>query len=825
MRRFLFCIFSLFSIYGYSQVGGFGGGGPIGYGKISGFIIDSITQKPLAYANVVVREALEDKELDGVLSEENGGFRFKELKNMKYEIVISYLGYESKIIGPFKVNKDNPDHQLGKILISESISELDAVTVVGQKDLIENKIDRMVYNAERDITSKGGNAADVLRRTPMLTVDLEGNVSLRGSTNIRMLINGKPSSIMSSSVADALKMIPADVIQKVEVITQPGAKYDADGTAGIINIVTKTKKMNGVSGSINASAGTRSNFLGSNISLRTGKIGFTGNLGGHLWRGVSESYTTRENFTGPINSALTQTGTGKNIGGGMFAQIGADYDIDDKNSLTGSVRFPFHLFSNKNTLLTEQGIQPQPLLFDFERESEVLNRNIGSDLSVDYRRTFDKDSDREFSISSQYSFNNRTSDYSTDQFDVNHLLNYSEKGPNLSDNKELTFAADYLHPISKKVNFEIGLKSILRNVISDIYYDTLQIASGAYLRDQSRNNYLDYDQNVASAYSQLTFPIIKDLTARAGLRYEQTFIKGNLQEGNGFKNEYRNWFPSGLISYQLKDKSTLKLSYTRRISRPSMFYLNPYINYNDPTNISYGNPELDPELTESFELGYNWNKDIKNINISVYHKITNDLIDNYRFVDSIGRTNATYNNLATNYSSGVSINGGIMKLGKIILNSTFNLYYQKLVSEQLEGLKNDAFSFSMHMFGNVNVSPVWGITVFSFFNSPKLTTQGKQATWFAYNIGVRRDLWKKKGGVSLGIDNPFHKRMKLKTEFRSSEFSYNSTNDFEGWGLRASIDYRFGKMEFGNSSKKKRKGSLNDDLKQGESDGGGGGAR
>jgi ferric enterobactin receptor len=662
-----------------------------------------------------------------------------------------------------------------------------------------------------------------LRRTPLLTVDLEGNVSMRGSSNIRILINGKPSTIMSSNVADALKMIPSDIIEKVEVITNPGAKYDAEGTGGIVNIVTKTKKIQGVSGSIHASAGTKSSSLGTNLSVRMGKFGMNANVGGYFWRGTGESNIDRENLLTTVNPYFKQVGTSSNYGGGMYGQIGADYDINSKNSLSLTTRFPLNLFHSDNGVTTYGGTTQSSLPFLFRRESDALNRTIGTDLNLDYKRTYGKDSEREFGVSAQYSYSNRKSEYETDQFDEFHILNYNENSPNLGKNKELTFAVDYLHPVTKSINFEIGAKTILRNVFSDIYYDTLDIANNQYLRDHSRDNIFDYDQDVAAAYSQITFPITENLKARAGLRYEHTFIQGLTEaDGNDFENDYASWIPSGLVSYTLKDKSTLKLSYSRRIQRPSMFYLNPYINYNDPTNISYGNPELNPELTESFELSYSFTKDVKNATISVYHKITNDLIDNYRFVDAEGRTNSTYNNLATGYSSGMSINAGIMKLGKIILNSTINLYYQKINSDQYKGVKNDAFSYSLNGFANVNITPTLGITFWGFINSPKLTTQGKQSSWYMYSIGLRKDMWKKMGGLTLGIDNPFQPKMNLDSEFRSTDFTYIADNKFLGWGIRLSVDYRFGKMEFG-ADKKKRKGNLNDDLKQGEGDGGGSG--
>ncbi len=814
--------FLLFLSHGLSaQFMNAGPAGPPPEGKIVGSVIDSISRKPVGFANIVIQEALEKKDVDGALADDNGKFKVKGLKNAKYNVIVSFLGYNTKILGPFKINKDVQEYQLGIIELHPSVKELSEVTVVGAKDLIENKIDRLVYNAERDVTSKGGTAADVLRRTPLLTVDLEGNLTMRGSSNLKVLINGKPSSIMSNNIADALKMIPADVIEKVEVITNPGAKYDAEGTGGIINIVTKTKKIQGISGSVFASAGTKSSNLGSNLNLRFGSLGFNANIGGHYWRGKGESNINRENYTVAVNPFYLQTGNSSNNGGGLYSQLAADYDINSKNALTLSVRFPLNRYANENRLTTYTGSQKDQLPFLFERNSDVVNRNLGTDINLDYRKTYDKDSDREFSVAGQYSYSNRKSDYETDQLDSIGFLQYRELGPNLSTNKEYTLSVDYLHPFSKKVVIETGLKSIIRNVYSDIYYDTLNLLTQVYQRDASRNNVFDYDQDVAAGYGQITFPVSENLKLRGGLRYEHTFIKGvTVLDGNSFEHNYASWIPSGLMSYSFKDKSTMKFSYSRRIQRPSMFFLNPYVNYNDPTNISYGNPELQPEVTESFELSYSFTKDVKNATVSVYHKITDDLIDNYRFVDSTGRTNSTYNNLAQSISSGVSINGGIMKLGSIILNGTVNLYYQKVESSQFTDVRNDAFSYSLNGFANVNITPTLGITFFGFVNSPKLTTQGKQASWFVYSIGLRKDMWKKMGGISIGIDNIFHPKMNLNSEFKSSSLYYKADNKFEGWGIRASFDYRFGKMEFG-ASKKKRKGSLNDDLKQGEGDGGG----
>ncbi|NOT38589.1 MAG: TonB-dependent receptor [Saprospiraceae bacterium] len=824
-KIFFFFIILLISINAVnSQAAGFPAKPIVGTGKIDGLVVDSLSGEVISFASVVLREALEHKEMDGVLTDDVGGFKFKELKNAKYEIVISFLGYKTKIVGPYKINKDIQEHKLGTILLSQDTKLLEAVTVTGQKEIIENKIDRMVYNADRDVTSRGGTAEDVLRRTPMLTVDLEGNVSLRGSSNITVLINGKPSSLMANSVKDAIKMIPADVIQKVEVITQPGAKYDAEGTAGIINIVTKTKKIKGKSGAYNVSAGTRSSYVGTNFSIRQGNIGYTANIGGYMWRGYSRTTIDRFNKLNSETINLDQSATAHNIGGGLYAQASVDYDITDKHNLNFGLRTPVNIFSNTNRTTTAVGINEAPVLFDFRREGDILNRTLGTDINAEYKRTYGKDSDREYSASAQYSINNGRTKYDVNQFDSLGTLNYAEKGPNSSYNKELTIATDYLHPVNKLITVEVGAKGIFRNVTSDIYYDTLSINSGLYLRDNRRNNYLNYDQNVFAGYGQITFPIYKKITGRVGLRFEETFINANIQNETSFKNDYPTWVPSALISYISPKNWNVKGSYSRRIQRPSMNYLNPYINFNDPTNISYGNPNLSPELTESFEVQGGYSKNMNNINLALYHKITSDLIDNYRFVDSNGITNSTYNNLSTSYSSGASINGGIFKLGKIIVNSSINLFYQKINSERFKDVKNDGFNFTINGFGLYYLSKTWSVTLFTLYNSPKLTTQGKQGTWYVYSLGARKEIWKQKGAFSFGIDNPFETWMPINSEFSSSEFGFNSRSKFEARGIRAGFEYRFGQMDFGQqNSKKKKKGFQNDDLKQDENNSGGGG--
>lgn len=809
---------------------GIGGGAmksPIkGVGVVKGVVVSESDGKPIEYAMVSLIEPDFKKPLDGQVTNEKGQFKFLQVNKGKFKVAVTFLGYKPQELGVFKITDTEYEVNVGVVKLAEDIAILKGVEIVGQKDLIENKIDKIVYNAERDITSKGGNATDVLKKVPMVSVDLEGNVSLRGSQNVKVLINGKPSNIMSSSIADAMKMIPADNIEKVEVITQPSAKDDAEGTGGIINIITKKKNIEGVSGSIYAGAGTRSSNLGSSITFRSGKFGINANIGGYYWRGKGNQVTSRSaNYDG-ITTYLNQEGPNSNQGGGLYAQIGSDYDINEHNNLSMSLRLNRHQnvsYSNYTTSLSADDISYIEL---FRRDGDFDFKMLGYDASLDFKRTFKK-KDQEFTSSFQFNNNNRNQDYSVDQYvptTLNELLNYVEKSTNLSQNKEITLQADYVHPFNDKTTFETGAKSIIRTVISDYAFDTLNIDNQQYIRDLVRSNVFNYNQLVVAGYAQISVYLNKAWGIKAGTRYEHTTLDGNDRDNTipSFSNQYGNFIPNVVLSYKIKDKNTIKASYTQRIQRPSIFFLNPYRNELDPTNVSYGNPKLNAELSHSWELSYGFNKEATSINISAFHRRTNNAIESYKFVDDANILSTTYGNIGKNSTTGLSINANTFFKGKVMLSANMNIaYYQvstNASSALLTGSKNDGLNYNINLFGNYNFIENWGVTVFGNWNSPKISLQGKQTSFFYYSLGIRRELWKKKGGISFGVDNPFTPQINFKNEYKGTDFSLISNNKINFIGVRLNFDYRFGKMDFNNGNGKK-KGIKNDDLKQGE-DGG-----
>lgn len=424
---------------------------PKGKGKISGTIIDGTTKQPVPFATVALTDPATNKPVDGALADENGKFSITKIAAGNYKIVVSFIGYQTQTIDNVKLSDKKAEVDLATITVNPTVQELKEVTIEGQRALIEEKVDRTVYNAENDATNKGGDATDVLRKVPMLSVDLDGNVSMRGSQNIKVLINNRPSTIAASSIADALKQIPADLIKSVEVITSPSAKYDAEGSAGIINIITKKNTLEGFSLNIDAGAGLRGSNLGLNGNYRKGKMGFSLGGFGRAGYNVIGSFENNQQTIDAEGTQRLNVQTADTRNNNIFGryQFGWDYDINKKNFLSSSVQFGL-----RNNKVFQDDLLTQTYLNDSLENSslrdvrvEDLSNNV--EVNLNYTHNFDKPQ-QEFSLLTLYSRNNRTNDF------VNSLINESDfsilsrlKNENASYNQETTVQADYQTPIGK----------------------------------------------------------------------------------------------------------------------------------------------------------------------------------------------------------------------------------------------------------------------------------------------------------------------------------------------------------------------------------------
>lgn len=784
-----------------------------GNSKITGVVNDSTTSKPVEFATVALLDA-SGKAIDGAICDDKGEFTINKVQPGSYKLAISFIGFDTKNI-PVKIEDKNVD--MGTLIISPTAQVLKEVTVEGERVLIEERVDRTIYNAENDATAKGGDATDVLKRVPMLSVDLDGNVSLRGNQNIMVLINNKPSTIVASSVADALKQIPADQIKTVEVITSPSAKYDAEGSAGIINIVTKKNNLEGLTLNIDAGVGIRGSNLGLNGNYRRGKMGFS--LGG--WG--RSNYNTRgafENMQTVGETTIMQSATSRNQGIFGNYNLGWDYDINKKNSLAASVRFGVRNGENRQDDLSRIVNGNMISLADILSDDESNN----VDASLTYTRLYDKPQ-RELSFQGQYSRNNRNSITENLYRDISEgFVNSRLMNLNDSYNEESTLQFDYQTPIMDNQLLEFGAKNIFRKAFSDFGTFSSDNSDGEYVQipDTRRSNNLNYDQNVTAGYLSYTLSLKNGFSFKAGSRYEYTTINAYSKTDNNIEiPSYGIIVPSVNVSKRLQNGKMVKASYNRRIQRPSIRFLNPNIQYGaDTLNYTVGNPQLDPEYTNNYELSYSTFVKGTTLNFSGFVRNTNDAIQSIRNQDGSAIA-TTYANIGLENAYGASLFANVM-LGKLTLNGGGDILYSVLDNKNPDAalrLKNEGWVVSGRFFGNYDLGSGWGLQFFTFIRGNRINLQGSQSGFYMYNLALRKEFNERRGTIGFGAENFMQSYLRIKNRIESPGIIQVSTNKMYNLNFRINFSYRIGKMSMNDTRQRRggRRSVNNDDLKEGDS--------
>ena len=815
---------------------------PRGNGKITGVVMDSLTNKPVEFASVALINTQTNRPVDGAVCDAQGKFSMNRVLTGTFRLLVSFVGYRNQIVPRVMVEARGSNVNLGTILLAPEVRTLKEVTVVGQQAMVEEKVDRLVYNAEKDLTAKGGDATDVMRKVPMLSVDLDGNVSLRGSTNVRVLINNKPSTIVASSVADALKQIPADMIKTVEVITSPSAKYDAEGSAGIINIVTKKNTLQGLTLNVDGGVGNRGANLGVQGNLRTGKMGFSLNGFGRANYNVIGDFENRQT-AGTV--LTTQRANTRN--NGLFGQyqLGWDYDINKNTSLTASVRYGARNQYNYQDKLTTTTFLPASTQVGV-RDVNIKDLSGTVDVNVDFTKTYKPQ--QELSVLALFSQNNRTNNFVADIFDspaALSILNH-QRNDNTSRNQESTLQVDYQTPIKTNQMLETGAKGIFRQVTSDYNYLITADANSSYVPNPKfKPNGFNYDQNVAAAYLSYTYTSKSKFTVKAGTRYEYTFINAAFRTttGDALTSQvaaipnYGNLVPSINISKSLKGGKTVKLAYNRRLQRPGIQFLNPNTNAANPQNITVGNPLLRAELTDNFEFSTSTYIKQVYINASLFARFTNNSISTVRDTvqPALDPTNpvlqrvlqTSYANIGQENAYGINLFGNATLFSKLQLGGGGDIYYASLANNSANPAlqaKNSGIVVTGRLFASYQLKKGWGIQGFGFARGKQIQLQGYQGSFAFYSVGVRKEFAEKRGSFGVAAENFFNHPFTVRSESSSPVFTQSQTQNLYNAGVRATFSYRFGKMSFdGGGFGKKKKSVNNDDVKDGGGDNGGGG--
>jgi len=783
-------------------------------GKITGKVTDSVSKAVVDFATVSLFKAGTTTPFNGMSTDPKGNFVLGNIPAGDYRLTVNFFGYKTKTIEHVIVTDKVLNIVLGNIILIPAVNNLKGVNITASAPIVENKIDKMVYNTANDLTAQGGVALDVLKKVPMVSVDVDGNVELQGNANVRFLINGKPSSIFGASLADALQSIPASQIKSIEVITSPGAKYDATGTGGIINIVLKDNKVQGINGSVNLSAGTRLENGSFNLNARKGNFGIGAFFSGNEQLNTTTRTTSNRlsyNNTRDTISHLFQQGSSPFTRSSYQSGLNFNWTITPKDELTATVGF--NHFGNHGTGITNQ--DQQSLLSTGNILSDVMSiRNSASrfsanstDMSLGYKKTFKKEG-QELDILYNSSYGRNTvnasqeSDYLNGGYPSSGLLSN-----NPGKDHETDISIDYTQPVSKGFTIEAGAKVVLENINNNVSTDSL-LNNGNYVPNPGQTYGFNYKRNVYAAYLSTSFTLFNDfLEGKAGLRYERTSTTADFA-GTGIPG-YNTFAPSFTLQHKLDDTQSIKFAYSFRIERPDYGDLNPFFNISDPHNISTGNPLLKPEIGHNYELGYSKTfKSGANIYFAGFYRHNTEDIQSLTTYYPVLSVNGTdYNNvsLTQRFNIGSQTGVGANIYGSVPLTKKLNLRSNIQIGERTNSTPGLATvsGFAYRINSNISYQFPHNLTaeVFGNYNSSQKNIQSTRPSFYFYNLAVRKQLMNKNASIGLTAANPFSQYVNQKLTTFGSNFNQTTLRQIPFRSFGITLSYKFGKLEFKKDAK------------------------
>jgi len=786
--------------------------------SITGNIIDSNTKEPLEYATVVLNN-IETKQLSGGITDEKGNFTIKIIPGT-YDISFEFISFKTIKI-PKKII--NSSINFGTIKLSEDSDKLDEIVIIAEKSTVEIRLDKRIYNVGKDMTVKGGSASDVLDNVPSVDVDVEGNVSLRGNENVRILIDGKPSALVGLSGTEALRQLPADAIERVEVVTSPSARYDAEGTAGILNIILRKGVATGLNGSLNTTIGDPTQYrIASNINFRTKKINFFTNLGYRNSLGPGNFLTNLSTFENEsVNSLRIEDRDFERNRNGYNINLGLEYFLSNESSITGT--YFYRDSDNKN--LSTNTIQ----VFDANNILEFSDVRIQdedeidetSQISLNYTNNLNS-SGHKLTIDFQYSDSKEIETAFIDDALA------SEKNITTENSKSTLIQSDYVLPIGEHMQFELGYRGDFQDLNSNFLVNRIPEL------DFNPSNNLIFKQNVNAIYSQFGNKINK-FSYLLGLRTEITDVKVRLTNTNeNFDYRYTEVFPTINFGLERTDNQSFTLGYSRRLRRPRYWYLNPFESRNSQNVIYKGNPGLIPTFTNSFDLGFLQKIGKLTLNSSIYFQHSVNAIqrvtrDEIRLLDGVNQVITIREpiNLASEDRYGFELTANYNPSKKVRLSGSFNVFqqeskglyeYNKFTIDETSGAIIS--SPEIQDLGNINNS--W----FSRFNAtftlpwkiqmqnrlsyrgPRYTAQSESKGMFSANIALSKDVFSEKGTLVLNVSDVFNSRKWRSTNFNPNKENPTSINSQESqWRVRQislNFTYRFNQKK--NQGRERRGG-------------------
>ena len=786
---------------------------------VKGLVMDSVSKESIPYVTISIATVAKPNEyLKRIASGAKGDFELAVSATGDYRISFESVGM-TKHTRTITVSPEQKTLNLGKIVMAASNKSLSEVTVTALKPLIKVDLDKITYDMKSDPEAKSTTTLDMLRKVPMVTVDGDDKIQLKGSSSFKVYINGKPSGMMTKNASQALKSMPASSVKSIEVITEPGAKYDAEGLGGIINIVTD-KALTGITGTVRAGTDTRGgNNGGLYFSSKVGKFGLTANLNYNDQKNPQNTYfNERENLNPQSVKFTTQDSRSKSSYNFGYGSIEASYEIDSLNLISYSLNGNLGGNTTNSTGKTSMLDINRDTLSAFSQQLYSSGNWGGVDMSVDYQRTFKKP-DQLFTLSYRYS---HTPDNSDNTSDLTGIHNYTgSKQHTLSEARgdEHTFQSDYSEPFNKIHVVEFGAKFILRLNNSTNSYLQQNPGSEAWVPIVNRpENNLDQTQDILGAYGSYTLKL-KKLSLRAGLRYEQTWSNVLLTDTN-FHFNFQNLIPSVTMSYKFSESTSVRLSYNQRISRPGIWYLNPFVDNSNPSAIQQGNPDLNPEISNSFSVNFSNITPKLTINTNLYTAFTNNSIERVSSLLNDSTTFTTFKNIGLSTRSGLSLSVNWQPSKLLRINGNGSGGYVNMSTNDGSGLKNKGanYGFQAGVQYTLPYELKWSMN--GGYYSPNVSLQGNYSGYYYYNASLSHDFFKKKLNVNLRASNFITNSRSSNSSMSTAEYKSNSTYTYVYRNFGVTVVYSFGKLK--EQIKKVQRTIENSDVKGGGQSSGGG---
>jgi ferric enterobactin receptor len=777
---------------------------------IVGKVIDSLKRWPIDYLIVVLKDG-QQRVVATEHSKKDGSFSFSNLKHSKYTLTFARLGYRLKVVDSHLSDSSKSTYDLGQVLITPVVENLNEVTIEGTKPLIKQDIDRLTYNLQADPESKTISLLEMMRKVPMLSLDADDNVQLKGSSNYKILINGKPSGIMERSPKEVLRSIPASTIDRIEVITTPPSKYDAEGLTGIINIITIKNITNGHSGALNlyntmpvGGPGT-----GGSISVKQGKLGLTAFGGGGIYNNPQTIDEVNRKSLTTTTSNLIQNNRREKDSHSGYLGTELSYEIDSLNLL--SVEFNINgskskVMSIHQSILNAEAATAQR----YHLSNNNDGRGNGWDLALNYQLGFKRNKSRLMT----FSYRLNAHDYSEySDLEISDQLNYSLPNynqVNMGSTAESTFQIDFIQTV-KRLSIEAGVKGIFRRNESDYQYRSINEISGDYELDPTRSNAFNNTQNVFAAYHTYQFTL-KNWGFKLGLRLEKTLIEADfISTATKISQDQFNLVPAVVISKKFNNKSTLNLGYTQRIQRPGIYQLNPFVDRSNPNVQFSGNPNLRPVIANAVQLGYSI-QGTAFIHINLDYTSFDALINQVAEYDPENNiTRIAYQNTgkASMLGTGLSINYPATKFLTLNVNAKAALARVEGISNGLH-LSTEGLMYSFSLSPGYNFGQGWRANGNLNIRSKSFSLQRETNAYISSSLSVSKELVKKKLTLSSSINNPFSKFRNSMVNLTGPGFEQISIDRLYSRSYRMSLNYNFGKLR--EPIQKNKRGIKNDDV-------------